>query len=306
MRFGSPPVLPAGAGVGSSGAMVTRPADDGADASRHRWSSIDLRRVVDPADAELHVAPTPHLTLVMVTSGSYVIESRRSHGWERGLLWPGRFAVTAADRPVEARWSTTHSYPLHSLHVSIGPELLHEVTASGTRAGVSDRLAADDAAVRRLVLLLRRAADVRAPSLEAETLGLRLLDALTGGREEPPAVGRGLTVPQLRTVIDVLLSDLSDAVTLDTLARSVYLSRYHFLRRFAATTGETPMRFLTRMRMEHAERLLRTTDVPVGDIATASGYASLPAFSSAFRRLRGLSPRHFRRQRGDGGDDCAI
>jgi AraC family transcriptional regulator len=81
------------------------------------------------------------------------------------------------------------------------------------------------------------------------------------------------------------------------LAGLVGLSVYHFCRAFKAATGDPPHRWRLLRRMERARELLQATDWPIGHIATAVGYAETAAFSSAFRRVVGCSPRAFRAQR---------
>jgi hypothetical protein len=54
------------------------------------------------------------------------------------------------------------------------------------------------------------------------------------------------------------------------MARSVHLSRAHFLRSFRSTFGETPHRYLQRRRIERAMALLRDTDRPITEIVGSS------------------------------------
>src|SRR5690606_41898065 len=79
-------------------------------------------------------------------------------------------------------------------------------------------------------------------------------------------------------------------------ARVALLSPSHFTRRFRAVFGETPHQYLYRRRIERAQRLLRTTDLPVTEIGHGVGYASLGTFTRTFRRLTGETPTAFRRR----------
>lgn len=82
---------------------------------------------------------------------------------------------------------------------------------------------------------------------------------------------------------------------LDLLAREAATSKYHFVRCFTATYGETPMRYLARRRVERAQDLLRATNLTVTEICHLVGYASLGTFSSRFRELVGMSPSAYQR-----------
>lgn len=81
---------------------------------------------------------------------------------------------------------------------------------------------------------------------------------------------------------------------LHTTASEVGLSPSHFSALFSRTTGETFKTYLTRLRIERAQELLRSTSLPVAEVAERSGYSDPHYFSSAFRRAVGVSPREYR------------
>ncbi|MEX2208133.1 MAG: helix-turn-helix transcriptional regulator [Myxococcota bacterium] len=80
-----------------------------------------------------------------------------------------------------------------------------------------------------------------------------------------------------------------------SLGRTAGLSPHHLHRAFRAVCGESLHRYLTRLRLERAARLLRTTDRSVTEICSAVGYQSLGSFSTLFRREHGCSPAAWRR-----------
>lgn len=84
--------------------------------------------------------------------------------------------------------------------------------------------------------------------------------------------------------------DYARDLVLDDLAEVAGLSKYHFLRCFAATYGLTPVQYLTRRRIERAQDLLRATNLTVTEVCRLVGYESLGSFSSRFTELVGLSP----------------
>jgi AraC-like DNA-binding protein len=81
------------------------------------------------------------------------------------------------------------------------------------------------------------------------------------------------------------------------LARVAMVSEAHFIRRFKATFGETPHRYLQRRRIERAMALLATTDLPVTDVCLDVGWTSFATFSRTFREVVGTSPSAFRAER---------
>ncbi len=101
-------------------------------------------------------------------------------------------------------------------------------------------------------------------------------------------------LPHLRRARDLADRHYAQALDLDALAAAAHVSRYHFARSFAATYGETPMRYLTRRRIERAQDLLRSANLAVTEICMLVGFASLGSFSSRFRELVGETPTEYR------------
>lgn len=85
------------------------------------------------------------------------------------------------------------------------------------------------------------------------------------------------------------------AWTLDKLAVETGASRASLSRRFHDLVGEPPMTFLKNWRMALAADLLCQPNENVGTVAEKVGYASPFAFSTAFKRIRGISPQEHRK-----------
>lgn len=97
-----------------------------------------------------------------------------------------------------------------------------------------------------------------------------------------------------RTVRD-LLAHLDRPVELEALAAKAAASPWHFQRMFLALVGESPDDCVRRLRMERAPFLLRRPGSRVLDVAFESGYATPEAFTRAFVRAWGLTPRAVKR-----------
>lgn len=95
---------------------------------------------------------------------------------------------------------------------------------------------------------------------------------------------------------DYIHANMGEPFSLDLIASTAALSKYHFLRAFREILGETPLSYLQRIRVEKAKGLLSTTNLSVTEIANAVGYVSLPSFSSLFRAHTRLSPSAFRKR----------
>jgi transcriptional regulator GlxA family with amidase domain len=102
-------------------------------------------------------------------------------------------------------------------------------------------------------------------------------------------------LPHLRRARDVADRDYAGSVDLTGLAAAAGVSKYHFLRCFAATYGETPMQYVSRRRIERATDLLRATNLTVTEVSLLVGYSSLGSFSQRFTELVGMSPSEYQR-----------
>ena len=110
-------------------------------------------------------------------------------------------------------------------------------------------------------------------------------------------------LPHLRRAKDHVDRHFASDLDLGSLASVAGVSKFHFARTFELTYGETPIRYLTRRRIERAQDLLRNANLTVTEICQYVGFASLGSFSSRFTALVGESPsayraRHLRRGQG--------
>ena len=87
-----------------------------------------------------------------------------------------------------------------------------------------------------------------------------------------------------------------EKVTLDDLAGSAFLSKYHFLRLFSRITGMTPMEYLQSYRIGRAKIFLKTSDLSIEEIASKIGYENAAAFIRAFKKQTGTTPGKYKSQ----------
>lgn len=100
---------------------------------------------------------------------------------------------------------------------------------------------------------------------------------------------------QMNVAITSMHDDPAHRWTLQNLAERAGMSRSIFALKFKAMVGKSPMEYLTRWRMLLAGDRLTNSDDPISVIALSLGYESESAFSKAFRRAMGCSPRQHRR-----------
>jgi AraC-like DNA-binding protein len=101
-------------------------------------------------------------------------------------------------------------------------------------------------------------------------------------------------LPHMRRVRDHIDRHYTEPLTLDQLAAVGAVSKFHLVRSFSAAYGETPIRYLTRRRVERAQDLLRAANLTVSEVCCAVGFASLGSFSARFKQLVGETPTGYR------------
>jgi len=126
-----------------------------------------------------------------------------------------------------------------------------------------------------------------------QALRLHLAEGLRGG------VGWlfALADKQMGAAISAMHADPGHPWTLQALAARAGMSRSTFALKFKATVGKAPLEYLARWRMMLAGDRLANSSDPVSVIALSLGYESESAFSTAFKRVMGCSPRQYGRGR---------
>ena len=113
---------------------------------------------------------------------------------------------------------------------------------------------------------------------------------------EAPGWYRAYADPIVGPALRMLHNDPAAPWTVAELARAAGVSRAALARRFNDLVGEPPMSFLTGWRIALAADLLLEPGATVGSVAPQVGYGSSFALSTAFKRIRGVSPQQYRLQ----------
>jgi len=101
---------------------------------------------------------------------------------------------------------------------------------------------------------------------------------------------RGLSRRTLALACSYMEDNLGENFTLDDLGRAVGVSRFHFSRLFRVSTGQSPMGYSLRLRIERAKEMLLQGDRKICEIAMELGFFDQSHFSRTFRRMTGVSP----------------
>ena len=100
-----------------------------------------------------------------------------------------------------------------------------------------------------------------------------------------------------RKIIDFLNENYDQRISLDQIATNMYLSPVYISKIFKEKTGDSPINYLIRIRLEKAKEMLDSDSTKsIREIAQKVGYEDMYHFSKLFKRHFGISPLAYRRQ----------
>jgi AraC family transcriptional regulator, transcriptional activator FtrA len=279
-----------------------------ADRPRQRLSATGVKIVVDAGLEALGRAGT------IIVPGWHPIEAKpsdvllaaleRAHARKARIasICSGVFALAAAglldDRRAAVHWANAEALAQMYPRVQVDPDVLYvddgDILTSAGRAagldlclhiirrdhgaGVANRVA------RRFVI---------APHREGGQAQFIVHPVRTEG--DP-----------LTHVFDWARQHIDRDMSIDRLAEQAHMSRRTFIRRFEEATGDSPGAWIVRERVTQARDLLESTDLPVEQVATMTGFGTADTLRHHFRKRLRTTPNLYRatfRAAGDGGTE---
>ena len=265
------------------------------------WNNVLVQRHRHPPSV-IDLPGPQDILIINHLTGPVMVENKPvGDRFERRWTGTGMITMTPAGQPVHR---VIRGNPEVAI-LYLSPKLLRATAQEfdgrdQDKAAVVPCFATPDRVADRLTRLLLAEAESPGPatSLMAETLTRALVvqllrfhsDAALRLPDPPPC----LTAPRLRRVIELMRSCLDEELSLERLAAAGGLSPSHFSRAFNRAMGQPPHRYLFRLRIDKAQVLLDTTDLPVTDVALRCGFSQPSYFATAFRKATGYSPRAWR------------
>jgi len=212
------------------------------------------------------------------------------------------FHLIPADRPVRIEWDGCDA----ALIVALTPEFV-ESTVAPMFQGKVPRLI-PSAVVEDTVLsdmmpwfagTLNQEAEKASRSVDqfSVAFALHLFEKYGINDGSAPHISGGLGASRQRRITAFIDANLDRTVPLAEMARTVDLGRSHFGKAFHASFGRTPYRYLHERRIEKAKELLLDNRRTIVSVALDVGFSSHGHFTKVFRKVAGMTPSQFRRER---------
>ena len=116
--------------------------------------------------------------------------------------------------------------------------------------------------------------------------------SLTDGAESDSAFNR----PDIAALAEFIRNHFYEELHIDDFMKQTRLSRHYLIHVFERQIGMSPYRYLHMCRINHAQHLLRTTDMTVVQIAYGIGYHTPAVFIRHFKSFNGITPVEYRRE----------
>ncbi|HEX5403105.1 MAG TPA: AraC family transcriptional regulator [Pseudonocardiaceae bacterium] len=248
------------------------------------------RAAFDPA--------TTHL-LVLHLNGPVTVRRGRAKLTSSELVPPGGLFLHPAGQPLTVELGGQ----LDTVHVYLADAALQNATDDGASVELAEELGSTDPLVEQLMLTLDGVVRRWEPAARTYVdhvgglLAAHLIQRHSTRRADrrPPEPVSGLTGSEVARVREVMVNRLAEPLPLADLAAITGLSVSQFTRRFKAATGQTPHRFLVRLRVDAACRLLRAGSPPIAEVAAMCGFSHQEHLTRVMRSQLGTTPAVLRR-----------
>jgi AraC family transcriptional regulator len=246
-----------------------------------------------------YVLPNHH-TLSLYVSGGDQFGRYRREGIQQSL---GAGSLCLMPEGVTSDWLIAG--PIDLFHLYIPRPVFDRVAVAAlgrdpAYVSLPERTYFADPALEQMIRLtfLNRNWDDPADSLALSYAGHMMLAHLIGHYStvgEGGLIARGGLPPRVLRRVEAYIAENLDApLRISDLADVAGLSEFHFARMFKTSKGEPPHRYVLRLRVEQAKRLMSKTEMEMSEIALACGFGTQSHFSACFRKRTGFTPSAYR------------
>jgi AraC family transcriptional regulator len=227
--------------------------------------------------------------LILHLNGPVTVRRGRARLTNSQLVPPGGLFL----HPAGCQLAVELGGQLDTVHVYLADEALR---SSGGPVELAEELGVTDPLVEQLMLALDGVVRQWQPTARTYVdhlgglLAAHLVRTHSTHRKPSPPMAAGLTDRQLASVRALMVARLAEPLPLAELAAEAGLSVSQFTRRFRAATGLAPHRFLIRLRVDAACRLLRSGSLPIAEVAASCGFSHQEHLTRVLRAHLGTTP----------------
>ncbi|MBD2771969.1 AraC family transcriptional regulator [Iningainema tapete] len=180
--------------------------------------------------------------------------------------------------------------------LSFDPAFLGKVAHESVE--IIPHFAKSDPLIHQIGINLKTAlqADPMSSQVYAESLGVALAAHLMryyAAEKRTLQISTNIPQASIQQAIDYINDNLTENLSLLTIATTVGMSQYHFCRVFKKATGLTPWQYVVQQRIAAAKRLL-AQPLSIAEISLRLGFANQNQFATFFRKHTGVPPRQYR------------
>lgn len=208
-------------------------------------------------------------------------------GCELGGLYTGAYILAKAGildgKQATIHWSNRASFAEQFPEVELVDQ--NYVKGTGVHSTASDLASID--------LMLELIQDRQGAALAEQVAGrmaYRHIHSMQNLSRVNTVFRDGIRHPKLAKVVSLMECSIETPVSSNELALKVNISTRQLERLFQKFIGASPKRYYVGLQLEHANQLLHQTDMPISEVALASGFNSQSHFSKVYRGQYGLSP----------------
>lgn len=242
------------------------------------------------------------LAIAIIESGPFDVDvgAAGESPSEKRFLLPNAMLILPTNQELAIQWRARPTLLVMAFDETFVGRLAAEMGATlgalNPRYGVRDDELDALAMKARLELYFGGASGPRFLEALGVLMAARLLRDFASPKSGRAATG-GLDTGRLRRVIDHVEEQLSENLTLETLAKIAGLSAHHFASAFRASTGVSPHRYIMERRIARSMERLSCGKESVTDIAHGLGFSSHGHFTTSFHRFTGVTPTGFAARR---------
>lgn len=266
--------------------------------SDHPWAGYVFEEAVGDGEP-LASHSWEKTTLLYVCRGGSSLQWRHRGVWQHDPLDRGTVSIVRRDVEIQAAVPSGR-IPMLVIQLDNGKlmDLAPRQIRSIDQAMVPVQVA-QDAQLANLLAVMRE--EVRGGCLSgrlfAESISIALLAYLEGQYSTLKHASHrtgALSTAQMRAIDCFVRENVTECISISDLAGLVHMSPSRFYRAFRLSVGETPYRFVMRLRVEGAKDMLSETSLSATQVASIFGFSSQSHFVKVFRQFTGATPRQYR------------